>query len=460
MVSVSNSGSIMTRQAYKVSFELFCDFIGKTGKQIFDEYEQLIKAALPDIAFKRKYAQYINSWAAFLEKKELSPNSIGTRVGAVKSFFKYNDLPLAYIPKIKLRVLYHNRDITRDEIRLILETSRPRERAFFAIMAQSGLRPNTICNLKYENIKEDLENNKIPCKIEIPQEIAKGKYHSYFTFIGKEAIKYLKSYLVIRPKINDEDYLFLSEGTQQKANPKSISALFGRTVKNLKEKGKMKLKQEKENKPHDIRLYSLRKWFRKYANQAGFENVHFWMGHTVKTGQEKHYRPTNVEFYRKKYAKEAMPHLRLEKPTPSKTEETINTIKQENRELKDQIENLEFTMQKIYQKVFHEEIEQKRNEKWLEEHSEELEEQDKIIEKHYRKQEEYLKKHPRERKRQEEEKKKRDEQFMKYLEEHSKEIEEQDKMIEEYWILRDGYKKAIKEIQDIIKKKPRKQKNN
>ncbi|MCW4051806.1 MAG: tyrosine-type recombinase/integrase, partial [Candidatus Bathyarchaeota archaeon] len=151
-----------------------------------------------------------------MSRKKFSPNTISSRVAMVKSFFKYNDLPLAYVPIAKPRVLYHNRDITHEEINLILGASRPRERAFFALMAQSGLRPNTICLLRFKDIKEDFTQKRIPCKIDVPQEIAKGKYHAYFTFIGEEAVNHLHSYLAIRPQIRDDDYIFVKQGTEGK----------------------------------------------------------------------------------------------------------------------------------------------------------------------------------------------------------------------------------------------------
>jgi hypothetical protein len=322
-------------------------------------------------------------------------------------------------------------------------------------MAQSGLRPDTICNLKYEHIKEDLESARIPCRIEIPQEIAKGKYHSYFTFVGEEAVKYLRSYLVVRPEIKDEEYLFLKEGTKNKVNPKSFSKFFAQTVKKLNEKGLMKLNQKKSTKPHDIRLYNLRKWFRKYANQAGSEYVQFWMGHTVKAGQDEHYRPTDVEYYREIYAEKAMPFLRLETATPTEAEKAITTLKQENRELRDQIENLETTIHKIYQKVFHEEIEQEKIDKMIEEHMRASEQQIEDHEEKLRK-EEYLAKHPEERERLEEQNKKRGAELMKYLEEHSEEIEEQEKWIEEQLIRDDERRKTLRELQDTVKKAKKK----
>jgi integrase len=352
-VCASHSGSNRTRYEYKSVFHQFCDFIETTGTEIIKDLEYLT-----DREFKKKYAKYIRSFIASQNKTNIAQSTICSRVGVIKSFFKYNDLPLGFIPTIKSITSYHNRDITHGEIKLILDASRPRERAFFAIMAQSGLRPNTICNLRYENIKEDFENNLIPCKIEIPQEIAKGKYHTYFTFIGEESIKYLRAYLIVRRKIRDEDYLFLSDDEQKMLNPKSISKFFAQTVQKLHEKDLMNLKQKKETKPHDIRLYNLRKFFRKYANQAGFEFVQFWMGHTVNAGQDEHYRPTDKEFHRKLYAEKAMPHLRIETSTPSKTDKTIknleqkiDNLEQENQELKKRLNGFTLNTEQVQELV-------------------------------------------------------------------------------------------------------------
>jgi len=296
-VAISHSNSNRTRVEYKTNFQRFCSFIHRTPEQIMIEYD-----SSTDREFKRLYARYIQAFMSAEFEKGMAQNTINTRLAAVKSFFKYNNLPLGYIPAPKMRVTYHNRDITHEEVKLILNASRPRERAFFAILAQSGLRPFSICNLRFKHVKEDLIANRVPCKIDVPQEIAKGKYRGYFTFIGHEAVEYLKAYLHTRRRITKDDFLFAKQGSKQQANPKSFSALFSRTLQKLKEKGLIEVEQKKINKPRDVRLYSLRKFFRKYANQAGPEFVQFWMGHIVRTGQEEHYRPKDPEFHRKLYS--------------------------------------------------------------------------------------------------------------------------------------------------------------
>lgn len=323
-VAISHSNSNRTRVDYKHNLQLFLNFIDKTPEQIMAEYNNS-----RDRDFKRKYAQHIQNFMSAEFERGMAQNTINTRVGAIKSFFKYNNLPLGYIPSPRMRVTYHNRDITHEEVKLILNASRPRERAFYAILAQSGLRPYSICNLRFKHIKEDFVANRIPCKIDVPQEIAKGKYRAYFTFIGHEAVEYLKAYLHTRRRITDDDFLFAKQGTKQQANPKSFSALFARTVQKLKEKGLIEVEQKEINKPRDVRLYSLRKFFRKYAHQAGPEFVQFWMGHVVRTGQDEYYRPTDVEHHRKLYAEKAMPFLRLETAIPTETEKTIEELREQ-----------------------------------------------------------------------------------------------------------------------------------
>ncbi len=147
-----------------------------------------------------------------------------------------------------------------------------------------------------------------------------------------------------------------------------------------------------------------------------------------------------------------MPFLRLETATPTEAEKAIITLKQENKELRDQIENLETTMYKIYQKVFHEEIEQEEPDEAFEEFMRESHQWIDDYEETRRKEEEYLAKHPEERKRREEQDKKREAEIRKYLEEHREEIEEQEKWIEEQRIREDERRKTLRELQDIVNK--------
>jgi hypothetical protein len=60
------------------------------------------------------------------------------------------------------------------------------------------------------------------------------------------------------------------------------------------------------------------------------------MGHIVNEGQDEHYRPNDVEFHRQLYKEKAMPFLRLETPTPSETDKSMQVLTQRIEQLEKQ----------------------------------------------------------------------------------------------------------------------------
>jgi site-specific recombinase XerC len=341
-VAYSHSQSKATEEQYKRVWERFTRFFNTTAKEILADYE-----AVGYDKFKRKYAQMIRAWIAELSNNGLTNTSIKVMVGAIKSFFRYNDLPLGMVPQAMNGIVYHNRDITKDEIAQVMTVSKIREKAFFAVMTQSGLRPHTIVQLKMKHL-EPLD--KAPCKIEVPQEIAKGKYGSYVTFIGADAIKYLKQYLATRTNLAPENLLFCAhDNPHNPVNVKDMSRAFRLSLRKLEESGALKY-EIREGKPSELRLYNLRKFFRKFAIQMGFEIVEYMMGHIVK-GVDGNYRPQDPEYYRTLYAEKAMPFLRLEEPTPTETGEIINTLKKQHGEemgaLKEQLKKRDEQIQAL-----------------------------------------------------------------------------------------------------------------
>jgi len=331
-IAYSHSNSENTQQAYTIHMKAFCNYINKTPEQIVEDYENSRR----DRDFSRKYTQLLRGSISKSVKEGYTSGSIKGMVSAIRSFFKYNDLPLGHIPMSKARIVFHNRDITSEEIKEILRVSKPRERAFYAMMAHTGLRPDTLCHLKLKHIEPDFSKEELPCKVEIPEELTKGSFGSYFTFMGEDAVHYLKAYLRTRRNLNPESYIFTSYGKEKPLHRKSISSMFARTLETLKESGVLTFKQKEEGKPRNIRLYSLRKFFRKYAGKAGIEYVNFWMGHKtdyqaphIPASDVYYFSREDVEYQRQLYKKDAAPHLRIEKPTPSETEKQIDELRKE-----------------------------------------------------------------------------------------------------------------------------------
>jgi integrase len=330
-VAVSHSGAGATQTRYRNEIMAFLKYIDAKPEDIMADY-----ASMNERDFKRKYAQHLKAYLGTLMRQGYAPGSISNFVYGVLSFFKHSDLPIGFVPPVRYRTIFHNRDIEAAEIVKILEVSAPREKAFYTFMAQSGLRPTTICNLQLKHIEPDFSNGKVPCLVNVPEEITKGQYHGYITFIGEDAVRYLKAYLNTRRTLTKDSYLFVNYGSENRMIFNTVSSLFRKAVRILKEKGVMDYEQKKADRPAEIRLYNLRKFFRKMANQAGFENVEFWMGHTG-PGVDSSYRPRDPEFYRKIYAEKAAPFLRLETATPSETEKQIEELHEENVALKDQL---------------------------------------------------------------------------------------------------------------------------
>jgi site-specific recombinase XerD len=359
-VELNNLGSNRTKVLYSSAMTRFLESIGKTAEQILTDYE-----TLPEKTFKRRYSQAIMDFVYKEKERGLCSSSYANALYAVKSFFKYNSLPLNFIVSPKVIVENHNRDIKKEEIEEIIKASTYRERAFFLLMAQSGLRPNTLTQLKIGNLEKILEENTpVPCLINVPQSMSKGKYGSYFTFCGQESVDALKDYFKTRENLTSESYVFVKANSEERVRAGDFTHFFRRIVKSLAEKNILKVKTKTKNievqtvegkrlrscvTRSDLRLYNLRKFFRKYAGQAGFDYVNFWMGHTL--GVDDHYFSRDIEMHGKIYKEKAMPFLRIQTRTPSETEKQIEELRRENAKLSAKVLEIEASKDNLKAKV-------------------------------------------------------------------------------------------------------------
>ena len=282
------------------------------------------------------------------------------------------------------------RDVTKDEINKITEKCPLREQAFFTIMRQSGLPPHTIKQLKIRNVEKILESNTpIPCEISILHERLP-------TFIGKEAVKYIKQYLATRTNLAPRSLLFaIKNNPNKEINTKDVSRAFRHAAQRLKKTNKITY-EIRRGKPSELRLYNLKRFYEKNAKQ-----------YLTKLGDSN--TPKDDEFYRKLYEEIAMPLLEIETPTTIE----IHQLETQNRELTQRLTEIE-------NKFLPEPEIEPPPEYWKE-----TEKQVKELEKY----EKWLKEHPEEEKRFQEEQEEQQKEHERWLDEHQKEakqIEEQD----------------------------------
>jgi len=359
-VAYSHSGSKNTEIYYRRALLQFCEFVGKTPEQLLREYENGT-----DREFKRKYARYLRTFIAALQKEGYAVGSISSYQAAVKSFFKYNDLPMGFVPSANMLIEFHNRDISREEILELLRTANPRDRSYFSVMAQCGLRPGTISGLKIKDVEKILDDDTpVPCKVTVRQENTKGKFQEYFSFIGADAVRNLKDYLKTREDILTLDsWLFIKFGhPETPMSPSVATHQFKSITQTLRDKDivafdtKRKEINGKLIQRHALRLYCLRKFFRKHAGMAGADFVNYWMGHSL--GVDEHYFSRDPEHHREIYREKAMPHLRLETITPTETDKIIAQQAEEIERLKRKMNGYDdyvrIRMEKFHQEMMEE----------------------------------------------------------------------------------------------------------
>ncbi|MFC1487618.1 hypothetical protein ACFLRN_08040 [Thermoproteota archaeon] len=315
-----------TRRLYKHALAGFCDFTGLTPDQIVEEWKKVKYDLKARDQLIDEILERVDIYENYLGKRGLCKNSISSYLARIASFFKYMRIPVK-IDVFQALVEYHNRDITKEEIQRIVTKASPRDRAFFLIMVQSGLRPVTILQLMYGQIKEDFEKDHVPCAIVVERSQTKGEYVEHLTFIAEDAVRALRAYFRERGLPKENETIF--EGVK---TPNAFSMRFGYLVRHL---GLIKEERmRKKGAPQELRLYCLRKYFKKMAYPAGDEHVKFWMGHTL--GVESHYFSRDVEHNRKIYSERAMPNLRIFEKSALETDTTIRKLEKEMNQLKEE----------------------------------------------------------------------------------------------------------------------------
>ena len=340
LTTISNSSQ--TKDKYSLAFARFLSHTNINPDTLVEEWRQAKYKYPENQMFIDKYTDIVQDYYSMMCNREnCTTLSANTKITSILSFFQFHRIPNKHGLDIRKQknayVKYHNRDIRKSEIKRILEHSGIREKAFYLMMVESGLRPNTLCQLKYKHIKEEFEENRIPMKIDIPAEILKDRVGNRFTFIGEDGYNALKEYLSPRGKLEDNDYLFIEkkrQKTREYLSPETFSSFFKRVVLKL---GLAKV--EEKGKPKQLRLYCLKKY---WYNRNDAEEIYrkFWAGWSL--GTQGHYLTRDVEKHRQVYA-EAYESLRIYEHIPIEVTEfkdKLEIAEEEIKALKKQVEYL------------------------------------------------------------------------------------------------------------------------
>lgn len=306
------TASPLTLHTYASSLRLFSQFINVQPDDIIKQYSQ-DDATLK----KRALQQTLKSIDDFLfdhRRQNLAAITAVSRIHAISSFFRSNGVKLTLPYYLKKTATYPDRAPTSEELTAALNLARLREKVIISMLAVGGFRVSTFLALQYKHVRQDLEAGIIPVHVHVEPQITKGKYNSYDTFLNQEAVEFLKAYLDTRRRgnrktppenITDDSpiirtYLKSKTGEIQTITPHEINEVI-RNV--FIDAGVGKLlpactKNPQLKKRYDIRVHSLRKFFRTELSSRGVQRdyVEYMMGH--KTDAYDDVKNKGVEFLR------------------------------------------------------------------------------------------------------------------------------------------------------------------
>jgi len=261
--------------------------------------DEMIREAMGDPDALRRHVERLEEYLLMLKARGMSSSYIHSHLKAIKTLYKVNGLELKLQFPIRIVNKTYYRAPRPEELQKLLEIADLREKVIISMLALGGFRLSTLVRLKYRHVKHDLERGITPIHIHVEADITKGRYCDYDTFIGNEAVDFLKLYLDQRRRrgeeITDESPLIATKSWPPRPlNEISVYHLIHRLYVKA---GLI----EEDGKPHPLRVHSLRKYFRTMMAIKGIpaEFIEYMMGHKISRYND--IKSQGVEHLRKIY---------------------------------------------------------------------------------------------------------------------------------------------------------------
>jgi len=193
--------SIITASVYLRTLGLYCE-LNKTNPK------DIVKLAETKV-FRDNFMDFVRK----LEREGKAGSYIARFKKVLHSWLSYNGLNV----KLKVNIageydtpmIARERVPNKEELEKIIRMATPRARVSIALMAFSGLRPETLGNyngsdglrlgdfIEAKISDNEIEFTKIPTMLIVRKSLSKAR-HQYFTFVPEQTITYIKDYLAKR----------------------------------------------------------------------------------------------------------------------------------------------------------------------------------------------------------------------------------------------------------------------
>ena len=197
------ANSPITAEVYLRTLGLYCDLVHTTPKQVLKD------------AHTKKFRDSFTDFVREMERKGKAGSYIVRFKKVIFSWLSYNNLDVKL--KVNIRgksetpTIANERVPSKEELAKILRFASRRGRVSVALMALSGLRPESLGNftgtdgMKLGDFREakvaptGISFARIPSMLTVRNPLSKAR-HQYFTFVGAEAVTYVQEYLQERVK--------------------------------------------------------------------------------------------------------------------------------------------------------------------------------------------------------------------------------------------------------------------
>ncbi len=269
---------------YVCHLRKFCEWYGAGPDSIVDEISR-DGGSLKSI---NRFLSTLDDYIGMMQSDGMSPSSINLAVNAIKTFLRVNGVYLPPVPKPRVYIKYYDRAPTPEELSRLIDIAGLREKVMISMLALGGFRIGTLVKLKYRHVKNDLEKGIVPLHVHVEADLVKGRYSDYDTFVGEEAVRYLKLYIEERRRgtadIPPENIVDDSPLIRSKRSMKPLTEQQAYwAIHDLYRK--LGIVGDKGRRRYDVRVHSLRKYFRTQLTAAGVptEYVEYMMGHKIST---------------------------------------------------------------------------------------------------------------------------------------------------------------------------------
>jgi len=263
------SVSVSTRKTFTVYLKRFFEFCGQTPDEMITQ--RMADWRSDDIFVRRRHEEKVMEFAQYLNDEGYSSNTVSTAIGAIRSFYRTNYLPMTEVNVPSGRPIREYKVPTKEElIKAIDRANIPWHKGFMILTKDSGISLQDMLALtiddgspRYGTISEQVKKGLVPIVLNIVREKTRFKYTS---FLGEDSYEVLNNkfaFPIVKYSYMTRDKLLLPYAGS------TIREAMARIGDHFSWKS--------------FCPYSLRKWFRTEltlddCNDALIET---WMGHSL-----------------------------------------------------------------------------------------------------------------------------------------------------------------------------------